>query len=175
MSEKLRPCPNPWCKRNDVTVHGPDMVSDTYCVGCECGIGGPECATESEAVAAWNARADADWTQEAPLEQAWYWHWNGNPDAEGAFKVYRHQHAETDPNTPIRMYIALKLMRAWNNGTEGFDGLLVKTVNDWIDGGLKGPIPWVENPFFEEWAAANGYSRVDDFIGFRATATLIND
>ena len=96
-------------------------------------------------------------------------------DAEGAFKVYRHQHAETDPNTPIRMYIALKLMRAWNNGTEGFDGLLVKTVNDWIDGGLKGPIPWVENPFFEEWAAANGYSRVDDFIGFRATATLIND
>jgi hypothetical protein len=56
----LRPCPNLWCKRNDVTVHGPDMVSDTYCVGCECGIGGPECATESEAVAAWNHRP-AEW------------------------------------------------------------------------------------------------------------------
>ena len=59
MSE-LRPCPNLWCKRNDVAVHGPDMVSDTYCVGCECGIGGPECATESEAVAAWNHRP-AEW------------------------------------------------------------------------------------------------------------------
>ena len=56
----LRPCPNLWCKRNDVTVHGPDMESDTYCVGCECGIGGPECATESEAVAAWNHRPAED-------------------------------------------------------------------------------------------------------------------
>ena len=56
----LRPCPNLWCKRNDVAVHGPDMVSDTYCVGCECGIGGPECATESEAVSAWNHRPVED-------------------------------------------------------------------------------------------------------------------
>jgi len=64
MSE-LRPCPNLWCKRNDVTVHGPDMVSDTYCVGCECGIGGPECATESEAVAAWNHRP-AEWEPITP-------------------------------------------------------------------------------------------------------------
>jgi hypothetical protein len=59
MSE-LRPCPNPWCKQNDVAVHGPGMVSDTYCVGCECGIGGPECATESEAVTAWNHRPVED-------------------------------------------------------------------------------------------------------------------
>ena len=70
MSE-LRPCPNLWCKRNDVAVHGPDMVSDTYCVGCECGIGGPECATESEAVAAWNYRPVEDALAKAKKLAKW--------------------------------------------------------------------------------------------------------
>lgn len=79
---------------------------------------------------------------------------------------------KNDPNTPLRMFIALRLMRAWNNGTEGFDGLLVKTINDWIDAGMCGPIPWIENPFFAEWAKANGYSRVGNSIGFRMEMKL---
>ena len=96
----------------------------------------------------------------------------GYETRERAIAAWNVRSLSQDTNGPIRMFIALRLMRAWNNGTEGFDGLLVKTINDWIDGGMKGSIPWVENPFFEEWAKDNGYSRIDDSIGFRAMATL---
>ena len=91
-----------------------------------------------------------------------------------AYPAWNTRSLSQDTNGPIRMFIALRLMRAWNNGTEGFDGLLVKTINDWIDGGMQGPIPWVENPFFADWAQMNGYSRVGDHIGFRMTAILSN-
>jgi hypothetical protein len=78
-----------------------------------------------------------------------------------------------DGNTPLRMWIALKLMRAWNNGTSGWDGQVVHIVNVWIDGGMTGPIPWPDgNPFFDEWAAQKGFSRVENSIGFRFSATL---
>lgn len=69
-------------------------------------------------------------------------------------------------NTPIRMWIALKMLRAWNHGTEGFEALTVMTVNEWIDGGMNGPIPWPNSPFFAEWAKNNGLSNCNGSVGF---------
>lgn len=78
-----------------------------------------------------------------------------------------------DPNGPLRMYIALKILRAWNNGTAGFHAGVVAAINAWIDGGMRGPVPWPESPFFAQWAQENGYSKIDDkHVGFRFTATL---
>lgn len=75
-------------------------------------------------------------------------------------------------NGPLRMFIALRILRAWNHGTEGFHALVVTTVNDWIDGGMKGPVPWPDSPFFAEWARGLGYSNVDGFVGFRFLAHI---
>jgi hypothetical protein len=70
------------------------------------------------------------------------------------------------------MFIALKLLRAWNNGAAGYSADVVLTVNRWIDGGMKGPIPWPDSPFFAEWAAAAGFSNVKGHVGFILRATL---
>lgn len=70
-------------------------------------------------------------------------------------------------NGPLRMFIALRMLRAWNNGTEGYCGEVRMIVNDWIDGGMKGPIPWPNNPFFAQWAARVGYENIDGNVGFR--------
>lgn len=78
-----------------------------------------------------------------------------------------------EPNGPIRMFIALRMLRAWNNGSAGFDGIVVKTVHDWIDGKMQGPVPWPESPFFAEWAEKNGFSKVGDSVGFRFKAELL--
>lgn len=72
----------------------------------------------------------------------------------------------TATNTPLRMHMALKMMRAWNNGTEGYSADVVMTVNKWIDGGMNGPIPYPASPFFDQWARKNGYSNVDGYVGF---------
>ena len=65
---------------------------------------------------------------------------------------------------PIRMYIALHILRAWNNGTEGFDALAVKAVHDWIDAGMKTPIAWPGDAFFKQWADKNGITNAGGFI-----------
>jgi len=80
--------------------------------------------------------------------------------------------AATDTNTPLRMHIALRVLRAWNNGTYGFSADVVITINDWIDGGMKGPVPWPDNPFFAEWAEKVGYAKVGQYIGFRFEAVI---
>ncbi len=74
-------------------------------------------------------------------------------------------------NGPLRMYLALQMLRAWNSGTQGFEALTVSTVNKWIDDGMSGPIPWPESPFFAEWAEKRGFSNIDGYVGFRATVT----
>lgn len=71
-----------------------------------------------------------------------------------------------DKNTPLRMYIALMVLRAWNSGTAGYDGTVVVTINKWIDDGMNGPIPWPDSPFFAEWAKGKGLSNVQGHIGF---------
>jgi hypothetical protein len=77
-----------------------------------------------------------------------------------------------EANNPLRMYIAIKILRAWNHGTAGYHAGAVAEVNGWIDGGMKGPVPWPDSPFFDAWAQANGLSKVGDYVGFRFTAEL---
>lgn len=73
----------------------------------------------------------------------------------------------SDPNNTLRMHVALTILRTWNNGTAGYDALIVATINNWIDGGMKGPIPWPESPFFAEWASERGYFNVGGHIGLK--------
>ena len=77
---------------------------------------------------------------------------------------------EVPENGPLRMFIALRILRAWNNGTAGFSGIVVKTIHDWIDGKMEGPVPWSNDPFFAEWAEQVGFSKVGEAVGFRARA-----
>lgn len=79
---------------------------------------------------------------------------------------------EKQQNVPLRMHIALKILRAWNSGTAGYDGEVVVTVNKWSDEGMNGPIPFPNSPFFAEWAEDNGYSKVGEYVGFKFTAFL---
>ena len=76
-------------------------------------------------------------------------------------------------NGPLRMFIALRILRAWNSGTAGFSEIVVKTINDWIDGKMEGPVPWPDDPFFTEWALQAGFSKVGEAVGFVAKAVLI--
>lgn len=102
------------------------------------------------------------------LEDASYFH-----RAEFSVRQLESATAEGEANCPLRMYIALKLLRAWNSGTAGYSADVVLVVNEWIDGGMKGPIRWPDNPFFAEWAAENGFSKVGEYIGFRFQAQLV--
>jgi len=79
---------------------------------------------------------------------------------------------KVDENSPLRMFIALRILRAWNNGTEGSSGIVAKTINDWIDGKMVGPVPWPNDPFFAEWAERAGFSKVGNSVGFQFKASL---
>lgn len=97
MHEKMKPCPNPICKSEELSV----IVEDSECAHCfctSCGVCGPTSAQgHFGAISAWNSlpRApritpnDADckgcperrppqpaltWTDESPKEAGWYWH-----------------------------------------------------------------------------------------------------
>ena len=85
--------------------------------------------------------------------------------------AYRHglQEGRAESAEP---QIALKLLRAWNSGTAGFDGHVVLTVNRWIDAGMIGPIPFPDNASFRDWAEENGFSETSGFIGFRFESGL---
>lgn len=78
--------------------------------------------------------------------------------------------ANGETNTPVRMYIALKMLRAW--ALESFDGGVVVILKDWIDRGMKGPIPFPESPFFAEWASNNGLTNIDGSVGFMLRGEL---
>jgi hypothetical protein len=50
---------------------------------------------------------------------------------------------------------------------------VVIIVNDWIDSGMKGPIPWPSgNPFFDRWAKENGFDNCEGFVGFKLQMKL---
>jgi hypothetical protein len=75
--------------------------------------------------------------------------------------------------TIIRMRFALLMLRKFAMG-EDYDSLVLLTVKDWIDSGMNGPIPWPDSPFFARWAAEQGWSNVNGFVGFKYVATLWN-
>jgi len=93
--------------------------------------------------------------------------------AVAAVKSLSLAHGDRDPNVPLRMHIALRLLRAWNDGTAGYSADVVHVVNEWLDGGMKGPIPWPDNPFFAEWAQQNGYCNIGGAVGFRFFARMV--
>lgn len=87
-------------------------------------------------------------------------------------KCVRWSRRESDPNTPLRMHIALTFLRAWHTPDQ-FDSSLVLCIYDWIDGGMNSPIPWPSSPFVAQWAERRGYSNIGGFIGFRLTVEVI--
>jgi hypothetical protein len=111
-SEKLRPCPNPWCKTNrpqrirtELTFAG--VVRSR--VECTCGVKGPRCDTEDEAAAAWNRRPVEDALVEA-LE-----------DVDSTLCVCRHcippKGCNCDIHAAHRLIdAALKLVKEGRNG-----------------------------------------------------------
>ena len=78
--------------------------------------------------------------------------------------------AQEQGTSLIRMRFALMMLRAWNSGTAGYDAEVVLTVNQWIDGGMQGPIPYPRSPFFREWAEKQGWTEVRGFVGMTFTA-----
>jgi hypothetical protein len=78
-------------------------------------------------------------------------------------------------NVPLRMHIALKILRAWNSGTAGFDANVVSTINAWLDDGRKGPIPWPNGSCFAQWAESNGLSKVGQYVGFRFDVEAVEE
>ncbi len=78
-------------------------------------------------------------------------------------------------NVPLRMYIALKILMAWHSGTAGYDAVVVISIREWFDGGMKGPVPWPDSPFFAEWAEVNGFQKIGEYVGFRFDVALVQD
>jgi hypothetical protein len=93
--------------------------------------------------------------------------------AKEAVRLLMEASGDEHANCPLRTYIALRLLRAFNNGTEGFDGTVVATVNKWFDDGRKGPVPWPDSPFFSEWAERVGFAKIGEYVGFKFDAKLV--
>lgn len=72
----------------------------------------------------------------------------------------------------IRLRIALKILKEWGGLGEGFHAGVMETIKPWLDGDMKGPVPWPDSAFFDTWAAKEGLSNCDGFVGYRLTATL---
>jgi hypothetical protein len=71
----------------------------------------------------------------------------------------------------MRMRFALLILREWS--IKHWSSNITMTVQEWIDAGMSGPIPWPGGAFFEEWAEEQGWTNIDGFIGIRVTAKLI--
>lgn len=73
----------------------------------------------------------------------------------------------------MRLQIALKIIREFGGFGQGFHAGVMLTMAKWMDAGMDGPIPWPESVFFDTWAAAQGMSNVDGFVGYRLTARMV--
>lgn len=114
MTDELEPCPNPWCDRPGSARVAP--LYEAFRVFCECSMAGPTCATEAEAITAWNTRADDTLITEARaiIEQIEPAHgWPPNlADRERRFERAQQWLAQT-PTAP-EMHADLARLRAEN-------------------------------------------------------------
>jgi hypothetical protein len=58
MSEKLKPCPNPWCHATTPPARVLSQVHMEigHAIRCACGVIGPQATTAAKAIKAWNTR-----------------------------------------------------------------------------------------------------------------------
>ena len=75
------------------------------------------------------------------------------------------QIAAEQGNTIMRMRFALLMLRQYST-TKDFDGLVRHIVCRWIDGGMKGSVPWPDSAFFAQWAAEKGWTNINGNVGF---------
>ena len=67
----------------------------------------------------------------------------------------------------MRLRIALKIIREFGGFGDGYHAGVMLTMREWMDSGMDSPVPWPESAFFDTWAAAQGLSNVDGFVGYR--------
>ena len=72
---KLMPCPNPMCLSSDVGCEDYNFETHhSFTVECCCGVAGPRCRTETEAIKAWNRLfRPYTWSKKLPKKPGWYW------------------------------------------------------------------------------------------------------
>jgi len=73
----------------------------------------------------------------------------------------------------MRLRIAMKIVREFGGFGNGFHAGVMHAMTKWMDAGMDGPVPWPESVFFDTWAAAQGMSNVDGFVGYRLTAKMV--
>lgn len=80
-----------------------------------------------------------------------------------------------DLGPAARRKLALLIIRAWHSGTAGYSADVVNTIWEWIDGGMTAAIPWIDNPFFEEWANSQGLKKIEtrdgNYVGYEIKFT----
>lgn len=76
---------------------------------------------------------------------------------------------------PERMGIALKILRAWSgfHGSYAFSADVIIILYTWIDNGMKGSIPWPDDPFFAKWADNQGLVKVGGSVDWRETVKSV--
>ena len=67
----------------------------------------------------------------------------------------------------MRIRIALKIIRKFGDISNGYHAGVMLIMHEWMDSGMDSPVPWPESAFFDTWAAAQGMSNVDGFVGYR--------
>lgn len=92
--------------------------------------------------------------------------------AREALKQLAMASGDEHANVPLRMHIALRILHAFNYGTAGFSAVVTGTINDWLQAGMNGPVPWPDSPFFADWAEQNGYSKIGKYVGFKFQAQI---
>ena len=72
---KIMPSPNPKCWSTTLGCEEFDYETHkTYTVECCCGMAGPRCGTEAEAIKAWNSLLRPYvWSKKPPKKPGWYW------------------------------------------------------------------------------------------------------
>ena len=81
-----------------------------------------------------------------------------------------------DPSARIgRLCLVIQIVRAWCIGEQRHSEAVTRNVRAWIDGGLRGPLPWPDDPAFDAWAVKQGLLNNQGHVGFRRSARPMTD